>query len=137
MLAGIGLTPAAGVAPVDGATVARGQAFRVDGVPYRTVATPADLPSNAPTTSFDELYNLQGLQPPVAEAAPDQSGCNGGRWIANLVAHAAGWQHLADGAPADGTPELVSDQAVQEAIDAGALILTPDVRRFGCPVIPW
>lgn len=135
-LAGIAVTPAAGAAPGNGATVVSGQAFWVDGVAYRTVATPADLPSRAPTNSFDELYNFQGVQPSVAEAAPGQPGYNGGRWIVNLVTHADGWQDFADGASADGTPEFVSDEAVHAAIDAGALILTPDVRRFVCPVIP-
>lgn len=123
--------------PGGGATVVRGQAFYVDGEAYRTVATPNTLPAKAPEHSFDVLYNFQGAQPSIAEAAPGMPGYNGGRWIVNLVDYAPGdgWRTYADGT-ADGMPVFVSDEAVEAAIDAGALTVTYDVTRFTCPVVP-
>ena len=120
--------------PGGGATVVRGQAFYVDGQAYRTVATPNSLPGTAPVHSFDVLYNFDGAQPAVAEAAPGMADYNGGRWIVNLVGYADGWQDYADGSN-DGVPVFVSDEAVEEAIDAGALTVEYDVVRFTCPVI--
>ena len=122
--------------PGGGATVVRGQAFYVDGGAYRTVATPSTLSAKAPAHSFDVLYNFQGAQPSVAEAAPGLPGYNGGRWIVNLVAYADGWETYADGTDGNGEPVFVSDDAVEDAIDAGALSVTYDVARFTCPVIP-
>lgn len=135
LMAAAGAGAPALAAPAEGATVVRDQAFYVDGAQYRTVLTPRDLPVRAPTHSFDVLYNFQGAQPAVAEAAPGQPGYNGGRWIVNLVDYAPGWQMYADGANADGDPVFVSDEAVETAITAGVLDVTYDVRRFVCPVI--
>ena len=48
-----------------------GPAFYVDGVPYRTVATPTDLTgTGAPSQSFDTIYDFGGAQMNVATAAP-------------------------------------------------------------------
>jgi hypothetical protein len=135
LMAAAGAAAPALAAPVEGATVVRDQAFYVDGAQYRTVLTPRDLPAAAPTDSFDVLYNFQGAQPAVAEAAPGQPGYNGGRWIVNLVDYAHGWQTYTDGTDADGNPVFVSDEAVEAAITAGVLEVTYDVRRFVCPVI--
>lgn len=135
LMAGTSLATGALAAPAEGATVVRGQAFYVDGGQYRTVLTPRDLPTKAPLHSFDVLYNFQGVQPAVAEAAPGQPGYNGGRWIVNLVEYADGWQMYTDGMTSDGQPVFVSDEAVEAAVDAGALNVTYDVRRFVCPVI--
>lgn len=135
LMAAAGAVAPALAAPAEGATVVRGQAFYVDGGQYRTVLTPRDLPSRAPAHSFDVLYNFQRAQPAVAEAAPGLPGYNGGRWIVNLVDYADGWQMYADGTDAEGHPVFVSDEAVEAAIAADALIVTYDVRRFVCPVI--
>ena len=135
LMALAGTTAPALAAPGGGATVVRGQAFYVDGAAYRTVATPNALSSAAPEQSFDALYNFQGSQPSVAEAAPGTHGYNGGRWIVNLVDYADGWQGYADGTDAAGMPVFVSDEAVEAAIDAGALSVTYDVVRFTCPVV--
>jgi hypothetical protein len=135
----LALTGAAAPALADpggGATVVRDQAFYVDGEAYRTVATPNTLPAKAPRQSFDRLYSFGDIQPSVAEAAPGMRGYNGGRWIVNLVDHATGWEAYADGTDAHGMPVFVSDEAVEKAIDAGALTVTYDVKRFTCPVIP-
>lgn len=129
---GTGLTASA--EPGGGAQVVRGQAFYVDGEPYRTVLTPRDLPRKAPDHSFDLLYDFGGAQPAVAEAAPGLRGYNGGRWIVNAVTLEMGWEEYADGTH-DGQPAFVSNEAVEEAIDAGALTVDEDVRRFVCPVI--
>ncbi len=129
-----GAAAAPALAAPGGATVVRGQAFYVDGEAYRTVATPNALPDRAPLHSFDVLYSFGGTQPAVAEAAPGMPGYDGGRWIVNLVEYAAGWQDYADGI-ADGVPVFVSDEAVEDAIAAGALTINRDVDRFTCPVI--
>jgi hypothetical protein len=136
LMAAAGTAAPALADPGGGATVVRGQAFYVDGGAYRTVATPSTLSAKAPAHSFDGLYNFQGVQPSVAEAAPGTPGYNGGRWIVNLVAHADGWEDYADGLDAAGTKVFVTDEAVEAAIAAGALTVTYDVARFTCPVIP-
>src|ERR671919_421286 len=72
----------AGVDAQNGAGGVTGEAFYVDGVPYRTVNTPTDLlGTGAPAHSFDTIYNFFGAQPlNVATAAPGDPGYNGGRW---------------------------------------------------------
>ena len=56
-----------------------GPAFYVDGVLYRTVATPNDLSgTGAPEHSFDVIYDFGGAQRNVATAAPGDSDYNGG-----------------------------------------------------------
>lgn len=133
-LAFTGTGMVASAEPAEGAQVIRDQAFYVDGEAYRTVLTPRDLPSRAPDHSFDVLYNFGSAQPAVAEAAPGQPGYNGGRWIVNAVSYEPGWQMHADGMHA-GQPAFVSNEAVEDAIEAGVLSVVEDVRRFVCPVI--
>jgi hypothetical protein len=135
LIAGAGAGVPAVAAPADGATVVRGQALYVDGTQYRTVLTPRDLPSRAPSHSFDVLYDFQGMQPAVAEAAPGQPGYNGGRWVVNRIDFVGDCQMYADGTDAHGQPVFVSDEAVEAAIEADVLAITYDVRRFVCPVI--
>ena len=72
--AGVLATPFAASAAVSG------PAFYVDGVVYRTVATPTDLSrTGAPAHSYDLIYDLGGAQLNVAEAAPGDTDFNGGR----------------------------------------------------------
>ena len=57
--------------PTAAASGVGGPAFYVDGVAYRTVATPTDLSgTGAPDHSFDTIYDFGGLQLNVATAAP-------------------------------------------------------------------
>jgi hypothetical protein len=116
-----------------------GPAFYVDGVLYRTVATPTDLAeTGAPDRSFDTIYNLGGAQPyNVATAAPGDPGYNGGRWRVHRVAFNTGYAATLAAYDANGSGDLDSDEEVRAALaDAG-----PDgatdlgvVRQFVCTV---
>ena len=51
-----------------------GPAFYVDGVRYRTVATPTELSgTGAPASSWDTIYSFGSAQPSVATSAPRES----------------------------------------------------------------
>jgi hypothetical protein len=123
-LALIPLTASAGVS---------GPAFYVNGVLYRTVATPTDLSrTEAPDHSFDTIYEFSGDQPyNVATAAPGDRGYNGGRWRVEVVDYASA---LA-GFDVNGSGDFDSAAEVESAIDADA-ITTSDGPSFVCPVIP-
>lgn len=118
-----------------GAGGVTGPAFYVDGELYRTVATPTDLPASAPAHSFDTIYDLGGLQPNVAEAAPGDRDYNGGRWTVHAVSFAdyAGALAAFD---ANGSGAFDSAEEVQAAIAAGAATDLGIVKRFVCPAIP-
>ena len=119
------MTNAASADPGNGATVVKEGAIYYDGVLYRTVLTPTDLPDKAPEKSFDILYNFgMGGQPSVAEAAPGVKGYNGGRWIVYAVSFNV--------APY----ELTSVQEVLDAEAAGDITISDEpVKRFVCPMI--
>jgi hypothetical protein len=112
-----------------------GPAFYVDGSLYRTVATPTDLPASAPAHSFDTIYDLGGLQPNVAEAAPGDRDYNGGRWMVHAIAFADYAAALA-AFDADGSGAFDSAEEVEAALAAGAATDLGVVKRFVCPAIP-
>lgn len=118
-----------------------GPAFYVDGVLYRTVATPTDLAdTGAPDGSFDTIYNFFGAQPyNVATAAPGDPGYNGGRWRVHRVAFNASAQATIAAHDANGSGDLDSDEEVRAALaDAGPAGATDlgVVRQFVCTVNP-
>jgi len=113
-----------------------GPAFYVDGVLYRTVATPTDLSgTGAPAQSFDVIYNLGGTQPyNVATAAPGDPGFNGGRWQVHRVTFPdyAAAVALHD---TNGSHDLDSAAEVEAALADGTAIDQGVVRQFVCTVV--
>jgi hypothetical protein len=98
--------------------------FYIDGVRWRTIATPTDLSgTGAPESSFDRIYALGPGLVNVAEAAPGDPGFNGGRWMVLPVTwHSAPTQ-------------LTSATQVLAAEMAGDLTIGTDpVREFVCTV---
>ena len=129
----VGAVPAAAFAGVGPPA----PAFFVNGVVYRTVATPTDLTrTGAPDHSFDAIYEFFGAQMNVATAAPGDPGYNGGRWIV----HGLDWNtSYADAVTQHGGSNGVIDTndeiaAVLADPDAGGAT-TFEVTRFVCPVI--
>lgn len=120
-----------------GAGGVSGPAFYVDGVQYRTVATPNDLSkTGGPLRSFDVIYDFGGAQLNVATAAPGDTDYNGGRWMVHALAFPSGYgAALADG-DSDGDGVLDSDAELAAAIAAGTAVDTGVVKSFTCPVIP-
>jgi hypothetical protein len=112
-----------------------GPAFYVDGSLYRTVATPTTLPANAPAHSFDTIYDLGGLQPNVAEAAPGDGDYNGGRWLVHAVSF-ADYAAAVAAFDANDSGDLDSAEEVEAAIAGGAATDLGVVKRFVCPAIP-
>ena len=127
-LALIPLTASAGVS---------GPAFYVNGVLYRTVATPTDLSrTGAPDHSFDTIYEFSGDQPyNVATAAPGDRGYNGGRWRVEVVDYAVDYASALETFDANASGDFDSAAEVEAAIGVGA-ITTSDGPSFVCPVIP-
>ncbi len=113
-----------------------GPAFYVDGVLYRTVATPTDLSgTGAPAQSFDVIYNFFGAQRyNVATAAPGDPGFNGGRWQVHRVAFPdyAAAVALHD---ANGSGDLDSAAEVDAALADGTAVDQGVVRQFVCTVV--
>jgi hypothetical protein len=130
-LTAIAVAPA-GAAGSGGVT---GPAFYVDGQLYRTVNTPTDLSNTgAPDNSFDTIYDLGGLQPNVATAAPGDPGFNGGRWRV----HGLSFTNYATAVmsfDSNGSGDLDSASEVQAALAAGAATDMGIVKSFVCPVI--
>src|SRR5918994_2171005 len=113
-----------------------GPAFYVDGVTYRTVATPTDLSgTGAPDNSFDTIYEFGGLQLNVATAAPGDRDYNGGRWQVHALAFPSGYAAALAAGDADGDGAIDSDQELAAAIAAGKAVDTGVVKQFVCPVI--
>ncbi|MEG3613919.1 MULTISPECIES: hypothetical protein [Isoptericola] len=134
LAAGAVLVPAAAAQ----AGVSEGTAFYVDGVAYRTVATPNDLSgTGAPDHSFDVIYALgTDTQANVAEAAPGDTDYNGGRWQVHALVYDDFDAVLAAG-DTDGDGILGSVEEVHAAIDAGVASDGGVVASFTCPVIPF
>jgi hypothetical protein len=102
-------------------------AFYVDGMRYRTIATPTDLSgTGAPAHSFDRIYALGGDLVNVAEAAPGDRDYNGGRWIVLPVSWSTGVTPV----------QLMSAEAVEAYALAGMLSIGDPVAWFVCPAIP-
>ncbi|HET9545106.1 MAG TPA: hypothetical protein VK896_01045 [Gaiellaceae bacterium] len=117
-----------------GAGGVTGPAFYVDGQLYRTVATPTDLPANAPAKSFDVIYELFGLQPNVAEAAPGDPDYNGGRWLVHGIEF-DDYEAAVDAFDANGSGDFDSAEEIEAALAAGAATDLGVVKRFVCPAI--
>lgn len=124
-----------------GATVApasagvSGPAFYVDGVLYRTVATPTDLSgTGAPLHSFDTIYNFGGVQRNVATAAPGDAGYSGGRWMVHALGFPNGYAAALTSGDADGSGILESDEEIHLALAAGDATDNGVVRVFVCTV---
>ena len=133
------LVAAAAVAaalPTAAASGVGGPAFYVDGVAYRTVATPTDLSgTGAPAHSFDTIYEFGGVQPlNVATAAPGDRDYNGGRWRVHALAFADYAAALA-AYDANDSGSFDSDEEVAAALAAGAARDLGVVKSFVCPVI--
>jgi hypothetical protein len=114
-----------------------GPAFYVDGVLYRTVATPTDLSrTGAPDHSFDTIFEFSGAQAfNVATAAPGDAGYNGGRWRVEVLSYAVDYASALSGFDANGSGDFDAAAEVEAAIGAGA-ITTSAGPQFVCPVIP-
>lgn len=113
-----------------------GPAFYVDGSLYRTVGTPTDLAgTGAPAHSWDVIYEFDGLQPNVAEAAPGDTDYNGGRWQVHLLSF-SDYADAVDAFDANDSGDFDSAAEVEAAIDAGAATDLGVVKRFECPAIP-
>jgi len=114
-----------------------GPAFYVDGELYRTVGTPTDLSgTGAPAHSWDIIYEFDGVQTNVAEAAPGDTDYNGGRWQVHLLSFPEGYEEaLADG-DLDGDGVLDSAEEVGAALAAGSAVDKGVVKQFECPAIP-
>ena len=112
-----------------------GPAFYVDGVTYRTVATPTDLSgTGAPDNSFDTIYEFGGLQLNVATAAPGDRDYNGGRWRVHALAFTNYAAALA-AHDANDSGAFDSDAEIAAALAAGAAQDLGVVKSFVCPVI--
>lgn len=128
---------AVGMAAAPASAGVGGPAFYVDGQLYRTVGTPTDLSgTGAPAHAWDVIYEFGGAQLNVAEAAPGDSGYNGGRWQVHGLVFPAGYAAaLADG-DGDGDGVLDSVAEVGAALAAGSAVDAGVVKQFECPAIP-
>jgi hypothetical protein len=115
-----------------------GPAFYVDGVLYRTVATPTDLSdTGAPDSSFDIIYNLGGAQDyNVAEAAPGDRDFNGGRWQVHRIVF-DDYESALDDPTVDlnGNGVLDSDAEVLAAVAEDYATDLGVIREFVCTVV--
>ncbi len=128
---------AAGVlaSPLAASAAVTGPAFYVDGVTYRTVATPTDLSrTGAPAHSYDTIYDLGGTQLNVAEAAPGDTDFNGGRWAVQPVAFPHGYAAALTSGDLDGNAVLDSAEEVLAAATAGDVTVLDAVKYFVCTV---
>ena len=125
----------AAAASAAGAGGVTGPAFYVDGQLYRTVNTPTDLSATgAPDRSFDTIYDLGGLQPNVATAAPGDPGYNGGRWRVHALSF-ANYATAVQQFDRNNSGDIDSNAELQAALAAGAATDTGIVKSFVCPVI--
>jgi hypothetical protein len=119
--------------------ISGGGAFYVDGVEYRTVATPTDLShTGAPAHSFDTIYMLPGQALNVATAAPGDAGYNGGRWMVHLIAYNTSYAATLAAHDANASGDLDSAAEVEAALadpSPGGATDTGVVQSFECPVI--
>lgn len=128
------------------AATANAQAVRVadaiwaGGQLYDTVVTPATF-VQPPAHSTDALYifAMSGLagQNLVSDSAPGDPDYNGGRWSAQMVTFTAAGIAALDG-DNDGLidQELTSADDVNDAADAGYLVINAANFYFECPLLP-
>jgi hypothetical protein len=129
----------ASAALANGSGGVTGPSFYVDGVLYRTVATPTDLSrTGAPVHSFDTIYDFGGAQPNVATSAPGMAGYNGGRWMVHALGFPTSWAATVAAHDLNGSGNLDSAAEVTAALadtgPTGARDLGV-VKQFVCPVI--
>jgi hypothetical protein len=138
MIFAIGATLVIGASAfAQGAGGVDGPAFYVDGVVYRTVATPTDLSNTgAPDSSFDLLYDFGDNQLNVATAAPGYPDYNGGRWRVHALAFPGGYDAAVTANDANGSGDLDTTAEVESALADGTAVDSGIVRSFVCPVIP-
>lgn len=130
-LTGAGVTMAASAATAG----VSGPAFYVDGVLYRTVATPTDLSgTGAPEHSYDIIYSFGSAQRSVATSAPGYTDYNGGRWAVHAVTLPNGHAAALASGDLDGDGVLDSTAEVMAALTAGDAVDTGVVRLFVCTV---
>ena len=111
-------------------------AFYVDGELYRTVGTPTDFSdTGAPDHSFDTIYELHGVQPNVATAAPGDRDYNGGRWMVHSVVF-SDYEAAVSAADSNNSGDLDSDAEIHAAIAAGFATDEGVIKQFECPAIP-
>jgi hypothetical protein len=129
-----------GTALAAGSGGVTGPSIYVDGTLYRTVGTPTDLlPTGAPDSSFETIYDFGGLQPNVAEAGPGQPGFRGGRWQVRPLAFNTSYAATVAAHDANGSGDLDSNEEVEAALadtGAGGATVGGVVKSFECPVIP-
>lgn len=112
-----------------------GPAFYVDGVVYRTVATPTDLSTTgAPAHSYDTIYSFGAAQMSVATAAPGDRDYNGGRWMVHALAFPDGYDAALAAGDTNGNGVIDSDAELWTAINAGTVVDTGVVKAFVCTV---
>jgi len=91
-------------------------------VPYRTVATPTNLPDSG---MFDTIYALGDGLAAVSESAPGDQDYNGGRWEVRPVTFVS--------IP---PTQFTNAEQVLAAAAAGDIEIGDVVLRFECPLIP-
>lgn len=113
-----------------------GPAFWIDGVLYRTVATPTDLSgTGAPASTYDAIYSFANYQRNVAEAKPGDTDFNGGRWQVHELAFPSGYAAALDSGDANGNGQIDSTAELQRAFDDGTAVDTGRIlRSFVCTV---
>jgi hypothetical protein len=128
----LALSAAAGLAQAQGVS---GLAFYVDGVRYRTVATPTDLSgTGAPERSWDTIYSFGGYQPSVATAAPGDRDFNGGRWQVHALSFPGGYAAALASGDQNGNGVIDSDGELGHALADGTAVDAGVVRYFVCTV---
>jgi hypothetical protein len=138
--AGVALIGGGSAALAAGSGGVTAPAIYVDNVLYRTVGTPTDFSNTgAPDSSFETIYDLGGLQPNVAAAAPGDPGFRGGRWQVHPLAFNTSYAATVAAHDANGSGNLDStaeiDAALADPGPGGATDLGV-VKLFECPVIP-
>lgn len=140
MLAAVVLAlPGTAFAAPGGSGGVTGPAFYVDGVLYRTVATPTDLSgTGAPAHSFDTIYDISAYQGHnVATAAPGDRDYNGGRWMVHKLTFTNYAAAIADPlVDLNASGDIDSAEEIDAAVDQGYIASDTVVKSFVCPVIP-
>ena len=112
-----------------------GPAFYVDGVMYRTVATPTDLSgTGAPAQSWDTIYSFGSAQPSVATSAPGYPDFNGGRWMVHALGFPNGYSAVLASSDLNHNGVIDTTAEVNTALSAGDAVDLGVVKYFVCTV---
>ncbi len=134
------LAGGASAASANGSGGVTAPSIYVSGVLYRTVGTPTDFSNTgAPNSSFETIYDLGGLQPNVAEAAPGDPGFRGGRWQVHALSFNTSYAVTVAAHDTNGSGNLDSTAEIDAALadpGAGGATDAGVVKLFECPVIP-